>query len=71
MSAEGKVKVVTFSGVEGVDARDLMKEIGRHIKGSGGGRAKIAQGAGQRMLSKDELMNVIFEFLAKHEGGRA
>ena len=71
MSPEGKVKVVTFSGVEGVDARDLMREIGRHIKGSGGGRAKIAQGAGQRALSKDELMNVIFEFLAKHEGGRA
>ncbi len=71
MSTEGKVKVVTFSGVEGVDARDLMKEIGRYIKGSGGGRAKIAQGAGQRMLSKNELMNIIFEFLAKHEGGRA
>jgi len=71
MSPGGKVRVVTFSGVEGVDARDLMREIGRHIKGSGGGRAKIAQGAGQRALSRDELMNVIFEFLAKHESGRA
>ncbi len=71
MSSEGKVRVVTFSGVEGIDARDLMREIGRRIKGSGGGRKKIAQGAGQIPLSRDELMNAIFEFLARHEGGRA
>ncbi len=71
MSSEGKVRVVTFSGVEGIDARDLMREIGRRIKGSGGGRKKIAQGAGQITLSRDELMNIMFEFLAKHEGGRA
>ncbi len=71
MSSEGKVRVVTFSGVERIDARDLMREIGRRIKGSGGGRKKIAQGAGQVPLSRDELMNAIFEFLARHEGGRA
>ncbi len=65
MSPEGKVRVVTFSGVERVDARELMKEIGRHIKGSGGGKPKIAQGAGQKTLSKDELMNIIFSYLSR------
>ncbi len=64
MNTEGKVKVVTFSGID-VDARDLMKEIGRRIKGGGGGRKEIAQGAGQIALSRDELMNVVFEFLSK------
>ena len=65
MSTEGKVRVVAFSGDERIDARELIKEIGRHIKGSGGGRAKLAQGAGQIALSKDELMNVIFGFLRR------
>ncbi len=65
MNTEGKVKIVAFSGVESVDARDLMKEIGRRIKGGGGGRREIAQGAGQIALSKDELMNLVFEFLSK------
>ncbi len=65
MSSEGKVRVVTFSGDDRVDARELIKEIGRHIKGSGGGRPKLAQGAGQRALSKDELMNIIFSYLGR------
>jgi len=65
MNPHGKVKVVTFSGVDEVDARDLIREIGRRIKGSGGGRKEIAQGAGQMSLSKDELMNVIFEVLSR------
>jgi alanyl-tRNA synthetase len=59
------VRVVTFSGVEGVDARDLIREIGRHIKGSGGGRPNLAQGAGQTAPSKDELMDTIFGFLRR------
>ncbi len=64
---EGKVFVVTFSGAK-YDARELMREIGRRAKGSGGGRKDLAQGAVQQMLSKDELLDIIFEFLAKHEG---
>ncbi len=63
MSPKGKVRVVTFSGDDRIDARELMKEIGRHIKGSGGGKPKLAQGAGQKALSRDELMNVIFSYL--------
>ena len=62
-------KVVTFSGTN-VDARDLMKEVGKRIKGSGGGRREIARGAGQMSLSRDELMNIVFEFLARYEGNR-
>jgi len=64
MSASGKVSVVAFSGTE-IDARDLIKEIGKRIKGSGGGRKDLAQGAGQKRLTKDELMNVIFAYLSK------
>ncbi|WP_290623846.1 MULTISPECIES: alanine--tRNA ligase [unclassified Archaeoglobus] len=63
---EGKVFVVTFSGQK-YDARELMREIGRRAKGSGGGRKDVAQGAVQQMLSKDELLDIIFEFLSKHE----
>ena len=65
MNPHGKVKVVTFSGIDELDARDLIREIGRRIKGSGGGRKEIAQGAGQISLSRDELMNVIFEVLSR------
>ncbi|ADB57154.1 alanine--tRNA ligase [Archaeoglobus profundus] len=65
MNTEGKVKVVTFSGID-VDARELMKEIGKRIKGGGGGRKEIAQGAGQIALNKDELMTIVFEFLSRN-----
>ena len=64
---EGRVFVVTFSGSK-YDARELVREIGRRAKGSGGGRKDLAQGAVQQMLTKDELLDIIFEFLAKHEG---
>jgi len=64
MNTEGKVKVVTFSGID-VDARELMKEVGKRIKGGGGGRKEIAQGAGQIALSRDELMTIVFEFLSR------
>ena len=57
------VKVVTFSGIEGIDARDLIKRVGMVIKGGGGGKRELAQGAGQVRIDKDELMNVVFEFL--------
>ncbi len=66
MNGEGRV--VTFSGDERFDAREIMKEVGRVIKGSGGGRRKIAQGAGERRVSRDELMNVVFSYLRSHEG---
>ena len=65
MNTEGKVKVVTFSGVDGVDARELMREVGRRIKGGGGGRKEIAQGAGQVALDRDELTTIVFEFLSR------
>ncbi len=65
MNREGKVKVVTFSGVDGVDARELMREVGRRIKGGGGGRKEIAQGAGQIALDRDELTTIVFEFLSR------
>lgn len=64
---EGKVFVVTFSGQK-YDARDLIKEIGRVAKGSGGGRKEVAQGAVQQMLDREEIIDVIFQFLSQHEG---
>ncbi|MBO8182679.1 MAG: alanine--tRNA ligase [Archaeoglobus sp.] len=60
-----KVKVIAFSGRDEVDARDLIREIGRHIKGGGGGKPNLAQGAGQRAPTKDELLDYIFGFLSR------
>ena len=57
------VKITTFSGDERVDARDLIKIIGRLIKGGGGGRRDLAQGAGQILPSKDEVIAEIFAYL--------
>ena len=64
MNTEGKVKVVAFSGTD-VDARDIMREVGKRIKGGGGGRKEIAQGAGQIPLDKNELTTLLFEILSK------
>ncbi len=55
---EGKVFVVTFSGQK-YDARELIKEIGRVAKGSGGGRKDVAQGAVQQLLDREEMLEVI------------
>ena len=63
---EGKVYVVAFSGTK-YDARDIIREIGRYAKGSGGGRKELAQGAVQRLLSREELADIIFEFLSRHD----
>ncbi len=63
-------KVVAFSGVD-FDARDLIREVGKRIKGGGGGRKEIAQGAGKIVLNKDELMNLVFEFLSKTENDKS
>ncbi|HDM60197.1 MAG TPA: alanine--tRNA ligase, partial [Archaeoglobus veneficus] len=68
ISQRDGVKVVTFSGIEKIDARELIREIGRHIKGSGGGKSTVAQGAGQMALTKDELMDIIFAFLRQRYG---
>ncbi len=59
------VKITTFSGDEKVDARDLIKLIGILIKGGGGGRKDLAQGAGQIMPEKDEVIAEIFAYLRK------
>ncbi|AAB89002.1 MULTISPECIES: alanine--tRNA ligase [Archaeoglobus] len=64
---EGKVFVVTFSGQK-YDARELLREIGRVAKGSGGGRKDVAQGAVQQLLDREEMLDVIFRFLSEHEG---
>jgi alanyl-tRNA synthetase len=59
------IRIVAFSGTAKVDARNLIKEIGKHIKGSGGGKAELAQGAGQIAPTRDELMDFIFGFLRR------
>ena len=63
--SEGRVNIVTFSGAK-YDARDMIKEIGREVKGSGGGRKELAQGAGQKILSRDELMDLLFRILSEY-----
>jgi alanyl-tRNA synthetase len=65
ITTRDRVKIVTFSGKKEVDARDLIREIGRHIKGSGGGRPNLAQGAGQVAPTKDELLTYIFGYLQR------
>lgn len=65
---EGKVFVVTFGGQK-YDARELMREIGRRAKGSGGGRKDVAQGAVQQLLDREEILDIIFEFLSKQNEG--
>jgi alanyl-tRNA synthetase len=65
ITTKDRVRIITFSGKQGVDARDLIKEIGKHIKGGGGGRPNLAQGAGQRAPAKDELLDYIFGFLSR------
>ncbi len=57
------VKMAAFSGDERVDARDLIRIAGRLAKGGGGGRRDLAQGAGQVMPGKDDLMSEIFAHL--------
>jgi len=63
ITSKNGVKIVTFSGRREVDSRELIREIGRHIKGSGGGKPELAQGAGQILPEKDKLLNIIFNFL--------
>ncbi|MBE8538598.1 alanine--tRNA ligase [Geoglobus acetivorans] len=58
-------KIVAFSGDDRVDARDLMKIAGRLSKGGGGGRKDLAQGAGERIPDKDEVVAEIITFLRK------
>jgi alanyl-tRNA synthetase len=65
VTVKNGVKVVTFSGIKEIDARDLIKEIGKSIKGSGGGKPELAQGAGQIAPTKDELINILFSFLRR------
>lgn len=63
LSDHNGVKMAAFSGDERVDARDLIRIAGRLAKGGGGGRKDLAQGAGQVMPGKDELMSEIFAYL--------
>ncbi|MCX8172654.1 MAG: alanine--tRNA ligase [Archaeoglobaceae archaeon] len=60
----GKVFVVAFASGE-YDAREMIREVGRHAKGGGGGRKEIAQGAVEKLLSKDELADIVFEYLSR------
>lgn len=56
---EGKAFVVAFSGTE-IDARKIFNELCRTVKGSGGGRKEIVQGAVEKLLGEDELYKVIY-----------
>lgn len=64
-TSKNGVRIVTFSGRKEVDSRELMKEIGRHIKGSGGGKPELSQGAGQILPEKENLLNIIFNYLSR------
>lgn len=57
------VKFVAFSGDERIDARDLIRIAGRLSKGGGGGRSDLAQGAGQSIPDKEEVMSEVFSYL--------
>ncbi|WP_457590818.1 alanine--tRNA ligase [Geoglobus sp.] len=63
LSDHNGVKIAAFSGDERVDARDLIRIAGRLAKGGGGGRKDLAQGAGQIMPDRDELIAEIFAYL--------
>lgn len=64
---EGKVLVVTFASGN-YDAREIIKEVGNYAKGSGGGRREVAQGAIAVLPSKEEVLSIVFEYLAKRKG---
>lgn len=61
---EGRVFVVAFASGN-YDAREILKEVGKYAKGSGGGRKELAQGAAERLLTRDELASIIFEYLSR------
>ncbi|MCS7144212.1 MAG: alanine--tRNA ligase [Archaeoglobaceae archaeon] len=61
---EGKAFVVAFAFGDH-DAREIMREVGRYAKGSGGGRKELAQGAVEKLLSRDELASIIFSYLSR------
>ncbi|MCX7597236.1 MAG: DHHA1 domain-containing protein, partial [Fischerella sp.] len=61
---EGKVLVVAFAFGD-YDAREIIKEVGKYAKGSGGGRKELAQGAMEKLLSRDELASIIFSYLSR------
>ncbi|MEM4540907.1 MAG: DHHA1 domain-containing protein, partial [Archaeoglobaceae archaeon] len=63
-SGEGKAFVVAFASGN-YDAREIIREVGRHAKGSGGGRKELAQGAVEKLLSRDELASIIFGYLSR------
>ncbi|AGK61537.1 alanyl-tRNA synthetase [Archaeoglobus sulfaticallidus PM70-1] len=65
ISKKDKVKVITFSGKDDINAVDLIREIGKYIKGGGGGKRNLAQGAGQIAPSRDDLVKYIFTFLGR------
>lgn len=67
LTTKDRVRLVVFSGNQEVDSRELIREIGKHIKGSGGGKPELAQGAGQIAPSRDELSKMVVGFLRSHE----
>ncbi|MEM3896792.1 MAG: alanine--tRNA ligase, partial [Archaeoglobaceae archaeon] len=64
---EGKVFVVAFASGN-YDAREIIKEVGSYAKGSGGGRKEIAQGALAVLPSREEVLGIVFEYLARKKG---
>jgi len=68
LTTRDRVRIVVFSGNREIDSRELIREIGKHIKGSGGGKPDLAQGAGQIVPSRDELSKIVVGFLRSYEG---
>lgn len=64
---EGKVLVVAFASGN-YDAREIIKEVGSYAKGSGGGRKEVAQGAIAVLPSREEVLGIVFEYLARKKG---
>ncbi len=57
----GRVRFVTFSGIDGVDARDLARKVAEVVKGGGGGKKDLAQGAGKEMPELERLWEALFQ----------
>ncbi|MFN3384116.1 MAG: alanine--tRNA ligase [Archaeoglobaceae archaeon] len=64
---EGKTFVVAFASGN-YDAREIIKEVGSYAKGSGGGKKELAQGAIAIFPSREEILAIVFEYLARKKG---
>ena len=56
---DGRVRFVTFSGRDEIDARKIAEKVAKLVEGSGGGRKDLSQGAGKRMPNLDEVWRAV------------